>query len=366
MVGNTFGHLFRVTTWGESHGKAVGCVIDGCPAGLDLSEEDVQKEVDRRKPKSAISTSRRERDEVVILSGVFEGKTIGTPISMLVFNRDVNSKPYEEIKHLLRPGHADYTYLAKFGVRDWRGGGRASGRETVARVMAGAVAKKILDKFGIRVVGFTRELGGVKCYIDVTEHDLDEIYERVESNPVRCPDPEIAKVMEKTIFDAKSEGNSVGGIAEIIVRNVPAGLGEPVFLKLDAYLSFALMGIPAVKGVEIGAGFDVAKMMGSECNDPIVLRDGKIAFETNNAGGILGGISNGDDIVIRVAIKPTPSISKPQRTVNYVKMCEEEIVVRGRHDPCIVPRAIPVLEAMVSIVIVDCMMMQGLIPRFLG
>ncbi len=366
MVGNTFGYLFRVTTWGESHGKAVGCVVDGCPAGLELRVEDIQREVDRRKPKSAISTARREKDEVVILSGVFEGKTLGTPISMLVYNRDVNSKPYEEIKHLFRPGHADYTYQAKFGLRDWRGGGRASGRETVARVMAGAVAKKILERFGIKIVGFTREIAGVRCEVDPKEYDLDEIFKLAESNAVRCPDEDVARRMEEKILEAKAEGDSVGGIAEIIARGVPAGLGEPVFLKLDAYLAFALMGVPAVKGIEIGAGFKVAKMRGSECNDPIVLKDGKIGFATNNAGGILGGISNGEDIVVRVAIKPTPSISKPQKTVNWVEMVEDEIVVKGRHDPCIVPRAIPVLEAMVALVLVDCMMMQGLIPRFLG
>ncbi len=366
MMGNTIGVLFRVTTWGESHGKAVGCVVDGCPAGLELSEEDIQKEVDRRKPKSSISTSRRERDEVIILSGVFEGKTLGTPISMLVYNKDVNSKPYEEIRHLFRPGHADYTYQVKFGFRDWRGGGRASGRETVARVMAGAIAKKILERFDVKIVGFTREIAGISCDFKAEDYDIKEIYELAESNPVRCPDRDVARRMEDAILRAKSEGDSVGGVAEIVARGVPPGLGEPVFLKLDAYLAFALMSVPAVKGVEIGAGFKVAKMRGSECNDPIVLRDGKVKFATNNAGGILGGISNGEDIVIRVAIKPTPSISKPQRTVNWVEMVEDEIVVKGRHDPCIVPRAIPVLEAMVAIVLVDCMMMQGMIPRFLG
>ncbi len=366
MVGNTIGKLFRVTTWGESHGKAVGCVVDGCPAGLEISEEDIQKGVDRRKPKSIISTSRRERDEVLILSGVFEGRTLGTPISMLVYNRDVNSKPYEDIKHLFRPGHADYTYHAKFGFRDWRGGGRASGRETVARVMAGAVAKKILEKFGIKIVGFTREIAGISCDINPNDYEIEELFKLAESNPVRCLDEDVARKMEEVILNVKAEGDSVGGIAEVIARGVPAGLGEPVFLKLDAYLAFALMSVPAVKGVEIGAGFRVAKMKGSECNDPIILKDGKVGFASNNAGGILGGISNGEDIVVRVAIKPTPSISKKQKTVNWIEMVEEDIIVKGRHDPCIVPRAIPVLEAMVAIVLVDCMMMQGLIPRFLG
>ncbi len=361
MIGNSFGYLFRVTTWGESHGKAVGCVVDGCPAGLELSEEDIQKELDRRKPGGRLSSPRKEKDRVIILSGVFEGKTLGTPICMMVENVDVNSKPYEEIKDLFRPGHADFTYWAKFGIRDWRGGGRASARETVGRVMAGAIAKKILSEFGVRVFGYTKEIAGISC--DVSGMSSDEIIERAERNPVRCPDEEKAKLMEEAILKAKAEGDSVGGVAEIIVENPPSGLGEPVFLKLDAYLALAVMSVPAVKGVEIGAGFKVAKMRGSENNDPIVIRDEKIRFASNNAGGILGGISNGEDIVVRVAIKPTPSISKPQRTVNYRRMEEETIVVKGRHDPCIVPRAIPVLESMVALVIVDCMMMQGLIPR---
>ncbi len=361
MIGNSFGFLFRVTTWGESHGPAVGCVVDGCPAGLELSEEDIQKELDRRRPGGKLSSARRERDRVKILSGVFEGKTTGTPISMIVYNEDVDSRPYEEIKHLFRPGHADFTYWAKFGIRDYRGGGRASARETVGRVMAGAIAKKILDLYGVKVFGYTKEIAGIRC--DVSGMEAEEIIRRAESNPVRCPDEEKAKLMEEAILKAKREGDSVGGIAEIIVKNPPPGLGEPVFLKLDAYLAFAVMSVPAVKGVEIGAGFEVARIRGSENNDPIVLRDGRIRFASNNAGGILGGISNGEDIVIRAAIKPTPSISKPQRTVNYEKMVEDEIVVKGRHDPCIVPRAIPVLEAMVALVIVDCMMMQGLIPR---
>jgi len=363
MIGNTFGYLFRVTTWGESHGKAVGCVVDGCPAGLELSEEDIQKELNRRRPGGRLASPRKEKDQIEILSGVFEGKTLGTPISMLVWNKDVNSRPYEEIKDLLRPGHADYTYWAKFGLRDWRGGGRASARETVGRVAAGAIAKKILENFGIKIAGYTKEIAGVRC--DVSTLSFEEIVEKAEKSDVRCPDEKASKLMEEKIMEAKREGDSVGGIAEIIVKNPPPGLGEPVFLKLDAYLAFAIMSIPAVKGVEIGAGFEVARMRGSENNDPIILKDGKIGFKTNNTGGILGGISNGEDIVIRAAIKPTPSISKPQQTVNYRTLKEEEIVVKGRHDPCIVPRAIPVLEAMTALVIVDTMMMQGLIPRFL-
>ncbi|RLI88637.1 MAG: chorismate synthase [Archaeoglobales archaeon] len=363
MAGNSFGNIFRVTTWGESHGKAVGCVIDGCPAGLEINEGIIQKELDRRRPGGRLASKRKEEDKVEILSGVFEGKSLGTPISMLIWNKDVDSKPYEEIKDLFRPGHADFTYWVKFGIRDWRGGGRASARETAARVAAGAIAKHLLAKFGVKVGGFAREIGGVVCNTDGMS--FEEIVENAEKSDVRCPDEDAARLMEEKILEARREGDSVGGVVEVIVKNPPAGLGEPVFMKLDAYLAYAVMGIPAVKGVEIGAGFRAARMKGSENNDPIIIKDGQIRFESNNAGGILGGISNGEDIIVRAAVKPTPSISKPQRTVNYRKMAEEEIIVRGRHDPCIVPRAVPVVEAMVAIVIADAMMMQGLIPRFL-
>jgi chorismate synthase len=361
MTGNTFGKLFRLTTFGESHGKAVGCVIDGCPAGLDLSEADIQKELERRKPGGWLASPRKEKDEVRILSGVFEGKTLGTPIAMVVENRDVDSRPYEEIKDIFRPGHADYTYHAKYGIRDWRGGGRASARETVARVAGGAVAKKLLGTFGIRVVGYTREIAGVEC--DVSGLTLDEIHARAEKSDVRCPDSEAEKQMIERVVEARKEGDSVGGIAEVIVSGVPPGLGEPVFWKLDAYLAFAFMGVPAVKGVEIGSGFKAARMRGSEHNDWMTWEKG-VRFLSNNAGGVLGGISTGQDIVIRAAIKPTASISKVQKTVT-VRGENVEISVKGRHDPCIVPRAIPVLEAMAALVIADCMMLQGLIPRFL-
>ncbi|RLI72838.1 chorismate synthase [Archaeoglobales archaeon] len=360
MVGNTFGYAFKLTSYGESHGKAVGCIVDGCPANLELCEEDIQKELDRRKPGGRLASKRKEEDKAVILSGVFEGKTLGTPISIIVENKDVDSKPYEAIKHVFRPGHADYTYYAKYGIRDWRGGARASARETVARVAAGAIAKKILEKFRVKVVGYTKEIGEVSC--DVSGLNIDEIHEKSEKSIVRCPDEEKSTLMEEKILEAMKGGDSIGGIVEVIVKNAPAGLGEPVFLKLDAYLAFAIMGIPAVKGIEIGAGFKVARMRGSENNDPIIVKDSKITFETNNAGGILGGISNGDDIVLRAAIKPTPSISKPQKTVN-VDLKEEIIEIKGKHDPCIVPRAVPVVEAMVALVIVDLMMLQGLIPK---
>ncbi|WP_290596555.1 MULTISPECIES: chorismate synthase [unclassified Archaeoglobus] len=356
---NTFGYSLRVTTWGESHGRAVGCVIDGFPAGIEVDIEYINKEMRRRRPGGKFASKRKEEDKVEILSGIFEGKTIGTPVSMLIWNTDVDSRPYEELKTVFRPGHADYTYWAKFGIRDWRGGGRASARETAARVAAGAMAKLLLEKFEVRILGYSKEIAGVECRID----DVEKAFERAEKSPLRMPDIKAEKEAERRLKEAMSEGDSVGGIVEVVAKNVPAGLGEPVFGKLDAYLAYAVMGIPAVKGVEIGAGFDAARKRGSENNDPIVIRGGKIVFESNNAGGILGGISNGEDIIVRAAIKPTASISKRQRTVDYERMEEVEISVKGRHDPCIVPRAVPVVEAMVALTIADCMMLQGMIPR---
>ncbi len=363
MTGSSFGRVFRVTTFGESHGTAVGCVVDGCPAGIELSEEDINRELMRRRPGGRFASPRRERDEARILSGVFEGVTLGTPIAIVVENRDVDSKSYESIKDLARPGHADYTYFAKFGIRDWRGGGRASGRETVGRVAAGAVAKKVLSKFGVRIYGFSREIAGVRAEV---EGDIEEIFERAEKSEIRFPDAERERETIARIEDARKEGDSVGGIAEVVVRGVPAGVGEPVFMKTDAYLAYALMSIPAVKGVEIGAGFDAARMLGSEMNDEMYAEKGRIGFHSNNAGGVLGGITTGQDIVIRVAIKPTPSISKKQRTVNLKSLENVEISVRGRHDPCIVPRAVVVCEAMVAIALLDLMMIQGIVPRFFG
>ncbi len=356
---NTFGHLFRVTTWGESHGRAIGCVIDGCPAGLELDLDFINKEMRRRRPGGKYSSKRKETDKVEILSGVLDGITLGTPISMIIWNVDVDSRPYEALKTVFRPGHADYTYWAKFGIRDWRGGGRASARETAARVAAGAVAKLILKKFNVKVIGYAKEIGGVRCEIN----DPEDAYKIAEESEIRCPDPRAESKIKEIIEEAMRHGDSVGGVVEVVARNVPPGLGEPVFGKLDAYLAYAVMGIPAVKGVEIGRGFEVSRLYGSENNDEMVIKDGKIRFASNNAGGVLGGISNGEDIVLRAAIKPTPSISKKQRTVDYEKMEEVEISVKGRHDPCIVPRAVPVVEAMVSLVIVDCMMLQGIIPR---
>ncbi len=356
---NTFGYTLRVTTWGESHGRAVGCVLDGFPAGIEVDIEYINREMERRRPGGKFASKRKEEDRVEILSGILNGITLGTPISMLIWNTDVDSRPYEDLKTVFRPGHADFTYHAKFGVRDWRGGGRASARETAARVAAGALAKLLLKKFGIKILGYAKEIAGVRCEVE----DAEKAFEVAEKSPLRMPDRKAEKEVESRLKVAMSEGDSVGGVVEVVAKNVPVGLGEPVFGKLDAYLAYAVMGIPAVKGVEIGAGFKVAKMRGSESNDELVIKDGKIGFATNNAGGILGGISNGADIVIRAAVKPTPSISKRQRTVDYEKMEEVEIGIKGRHDPCIVPRAVPVVEAMVALTIADCMMLQGLVPR---
>lgn len=350
MTGNDFGKLFRITTWGESHGKALGVVIDGCPSNIPLAEEDIQKELDKRKPgQNKITSQRKEQDKIEILSGVFDGKTTGTPISLIIFNKDIDSSKYEKIKHLFRPGHADFTYEKKYGIRDYKGGGRSSGRETVARVAAGAIAKKILERENIEVIVHTKQIADVKA----ENFDKDEI----ENNLVKCADKLKSREMEKAILKVQQEGDSLGGIVEIIIKNAPPGLGEPVFDKLDADLAKALMSIGAVKGVEIGAGFKAAEMKGSECNDVITSK----GFKTNNAGGILGGISNGEDIVVRIAVKPTPSISREQETVDK-KGKKAAIMVEGRHDPCICPRIVPVAEAMTALVIADHLLMQ---KRFL-
>jgi len=358
MSGNTFGTLFRITTWGESHGAAIGVVIDGCPAGIALGEADIQKELDRRRPgQSDITTPRKEEDKAEILSGVFSGKTTGAPISIMVRNRDVDSSKYEELRSTPRPGHADLTYELKYGFRDWRGGGRSSARETAGRVAAGAVAKKILAAHRIEILGHVVELGGIRA----KSVNIGDIRENTEKNPVRCADPDAALKMYAMIQAERSEGDSAGGIVEIISLGVPAGVGEPVFDKLSAELARGLMSIGAVKGIEIGAGFSSAVMRGSQMNDPIILRDGKPGMLTNNAGGILGGISTGEPIVCRIAVKPTPSISKEQCTVDLSKMDEAKIKIRGRHDPSIPPRIVPVAEAMVALVLVDMMMRGGFI-----
>ena len=346
MGGNSFGTLFRITTWGESHGEALGVVIDGCPPRIDLSNEDIQKELNRRRPGQGKGSSpRKERDRVEILSGIFEGKTTGTPISLLIRNEDVDSSPYEEWKEVFRPGHADFTYQAKYGIRDYRGGGRASARETIGRVAAGAVAKKILETEKIEVIAYTLELGGVRA------EKID--FEEIERNVFRCPDRDAAISMGKKIEEVKLQGDSLGGIVEILVRGCPSGLGEPVFDKLEADLAKALMSIGAVRGVEVGAGFGVVRMLGSQCNDPI----GPEGFEKNDAGGILGGISNGADILLRVAVKPIPSISLEQRTVDQA-MRPVSLRIKGRHDVSAIPRINSVCEAMVAIVLADHLLRQ--------
>ncbi len=352
MAGNSFGTLFKITTWGESHGEALGVVIDGCPPRLDLSDEDIQKELDQRRPGQGKGSSpRKERDRIEILSGIFEGKTTGTPISFLIRNEDVDSSPYEEWKEVFRPGQADFTYQTKYGIRDYRGGGRASARETVARVAAGAVAKKILQKEKVEIIAYTLELGGVR----VLKIDCEEI----ERNVLRCPDKNAAIAMEKKIEEVKLQGDSLGGIVEVLVRGCPPGLGEPVFDKLEADLAKAVMSIGAVRGVEVGAGFGVARMLGSQCNDPI----GSKGFEKNDAGGILGGISNGVDILLRVAVKPIPSISLEQRTVDQ-SMRPVSLKIKGRHDVSAIPRINFVCEAMVAIVLVDHLLRQKAFASF--
>lgn len=344
-MSNTFGTLFRVTTFGESHGTALGCVIDGCPPKIPLTEADIQHELDRRRPgQSAVTTGRQEADRVKILSGVFENKTLGTPIAMIVFNTDARSVDYEKFKSVFRPGHADFTWEAKYGFRDYRGGGRSSGRETVSRVMAGAVAKKILTFKKIRIFAYASQIGPI-CGKKVD-------FNFIEKNSVRAADPLAAKKMESYILKAKEEGDSVGGIVEIVVKGVPLGLGEPVFDKLNADLAKAIVSIPTVKGIEFGSGFGVALKKGSEQNDPFAVRLGKITLSKNDAGGISGGISTGEDLIMRIAVKPPSSISKTQKTVTKDKK-KVDIQVTGRHDPCIIPRFIPVAESMVALVLVD-------------
>ena len=346
MAGNSFGELFRITTWGESHGRAIGVVVDGCPAGLEISEEDIQRDLDRRRVgQSRVTSSRQEEDRVEILSGLFEGKTAGTPISLLLWNKDADSSKYEPIKEIYRPGHADYTYDMKYGIRDHRGGGRSSARETACRVAAAAIAKKLLRTIGVQIYGFTRQVGSIEAQV------VDP--EEIERNVVRCPDRETAKQMEALILAVKAEGDSIGGVVEVVASGVPVGLGEPVYDRLDADLAKGIMSINAVKGVEIGLGFRSVSLKGSEHNDEFFTdADGRIRTRTNHAGGMLGGISNGEDIVVRLAVKPPSSISKAQRSVTKGGVAVD-LEVHGRHDPCLCPRAVPVAEAMVALVLAD-------------
>lgn len=350
MAGNSFGEIFKITTFGESHGGAVGVVIDGCPPGINITEAEIQKEMDRRKPgQSTITTPRKEEDIIHILSGVFEGKTTGTPILLLSYNKDVKSEDYNHLKNLYRPGHADYSYFQKYGLRDWRGSGRASARETLARVAAGSIAQKYLkQKCNIEIVSFVEQVGNLKTDIDFNTVTR----EMVESNIVRCPDQNIAEQMIKLIEQVRSEGDSIGGIIRGIIKNVPSGLGEPVFDKLPADLSKAMMSINATKGFEFGSGFEGTKMKGSEHNDEFILENGKPKLKTNHAGGTLGGISTGENIYFRVAFKPVSTIKRPQKTVNLQNE-EVDLEAFGRHDPCVLPRAVSIVDAMASLVIMD-------------
>jgi chorismate synthase len=357
MAGNSFGAQFRITTFGESHGRALGVVLDGVRPGEPIDTDFIQRELDRRRPgQSAVTTPRKEADRVEILSGVFEGKTTGTPLCMVIWNTDQRPSAYEPIRTMFRPGHAGYAYLAKYGVSDYRGGGRSSGRETAARVAAGAVAKSFLSRLGVRVIGYTKEAAGVRA------QKVDPAV--IEQNSMRCPDPDAAAKMERRVLALKKKGDSTGGIVEVVVQNVPAGLGEPVFDKLEADLAKALMSIGAVKGFEVGNGFAAARLKGSQNNDPMYFdrREGRVRTRTNNAGGIAGGISNGEEIVVRIAVKPPSSIKKEQETVTTDGK-SATITVEGRHDPCICPRVVPVAEAMVAMTILDHLTRQKLLRR---
>jgi chorismate synthase len=352
VAGSTFGTNFTITTFGESHGKAVGVVLDGCPPNLELSVEDIQTELDRRRPgQSKVSTPRDESDTVEIYSGIFEGKTTGTPIMMMVFNKNQMSRDYNDVKNLFRPGHADFTYFSKYGIRDHRGGGRSSARETIGRVCAGAVAKKILEKSAVTVQAYVIQVGPHKA----EKRDLDI----VEENIIRTCDLEAAKKMEDYILEARDAGDSVGAIVECVVKGLPIGIGEPVFDRLNAMIAHAIMSVPAVKGIEFGKGFEAALMRGSENNDEM----SKYGFLSNNAGGTLGGMSTSQDVVFRFVVKPASSITVPRQTIDIYGN-EKSIITEGRHDPCVAPRVVPVAEAMTRVVLVDLIMSDKAIAKY--
>ena len=360
-MSNSSGKLFTITSFGESHGRLVGIVIDGCPAGLPVTENDIQKELDKRKPgASPASTTRKEGDKVEVLSGAMDGHTTGAPICLAIWNRDVNSADYEKIKYLLRPGHADFTSYVKYGgFSDYRGGGRFSGRITAGFVMAGAIARKLLGTIGVEIVAHTVEIGGIAA----RSMDFNDIKKNVDSNPLRCADNGAAQRMIAAIEEAGKQCDSLGGIIEGIAIGLPAGLGEPTFDSLDGDLAKALFAIPAVKGVEFGSGFQAARKKGSQNNDPFTIEKGKVVTTSNNAGGILGGISNGMPLMVRVAVKPVASIVKSQPTVNIKEMTATQLQVRGRHDVCIVPRAVAVVESMIAVTLCDFALRAELIPR---
>jgi len=350
-MGNTFGQLFRVTTFGESHGGGIGVVIDGCPPKIDISEADIQRELNRRRPgQSKITTQRQEEDRCEILSGIFEGKTLGTPIGILVRNKDARPQDYAAIKEKFRPSHADFTYQAKYGIRNWQGGGRASARETIGRVAAAVVARKVLRSFyaKIDIIAYVTRIHALAAKIDRSKVKTDD----VDANMVRCPDKASAKKMISLIEKTRAEGDSLGGVIECVVRDAPVGLGEPVFDKLEADLAKAMLSLPATKGFEIGSGFSSTRMRGSEHNDPFEMRGGKIRTSTNYSGGIQGGISNGEEIYFRVAFKPTATIAREQKTISASRE-QTKLAARGRHDPCVLPRAVPMVEAMTALVLCD-------------
>lgn len=356
MASNHFGIVFRITTWGESHGKAIGVVIDGCPAGLEITEDDINVELDKRAPgKTPYTTPRQEADRGEILSGVFEGKTTGAPICIIIYNKDQDSTKYTPIKDLMRPGHANFTYLEKYGIFDYRGGGRSSARETAARVAAGAIAKKLLAHYKISVSAYMKQIGTIETNMDPASIQAKDIY----ANPVFCPDPEASNQMINAIEEAKAAGDSLGGIIEFVAWGLPVGLGDPVYSKLEANLANAMMSLPATKGFEMGSGFKAAGMKGSEHNDAFVNVDGKIETQTNFAGGTLGGISTGMPLIGRVAFKPTSSIKKSQETVDLEGEKREFKLPEGsRHDPCVAIRAVPIVEAMAAIVLADALLLN--------
>ncbi len=349
-MASTYGRTFRVTTWGESHGPALGAVVDGCPAGLEISEEEIQHDLDRRRVgQSKVTSPRSEGDRVTILSGVFEGRTTGAPISLITYNKDADSTKYDVIRDMFRPGHADYTYWMKYGHRDHRGGGRSSARETWGRVASGAIARKLLAHIGVDVYAFVKELAGIEM----------ESFEReqIDQNLVRCPDPVAAEKMVQAITDAKESKNSVGGIVEVRADNVPVGLGEPTADKLDAIIGQSMLSIPAIKGVEIGEGFKAVRMRGHDHNDEFYMENGRVRTVSNHAGGTLGGISSGEQIVARLAVKPTSSVAQDQRTAD-IHGNDRTVLVEGRHDPSICPRVVPVAEAMMMLLLADLYLMN--------
>lgn len=349
-MGNTFGHLFRITTWGESHGGGVGVVVDGCPPRLDLSEADIQPDLDRRRPgQSSIVTPRKEADRVQILSGVFEGRTLGTPISMLVRNEDFRPEAYSEMATKFRPSHADYTYQAKYGIRNWQGGGRTSARETIGRVAGGAIAKKLLRKaYNVEILAYVSQVHEIAAQIDSSKVSFQDI----ESNIVRCPEPKSAQRMIELIEKVRSDGDTVGGIVSCVIRGAPAGWGEPVFDRLEADLAKAMLSLPASKGFDIGSGFGSILLRGTEHNDAFRSADGRVSTTTNRSGGIQGGISNGEPILFRVAFKPVATVMHEQETID-VDFQNTTLKARGRHDPCVLPRAVPMVEAMAALVLAD-------------